>query len=117
MRIGHSGYFVAEACEYTNSFLDFFPKVGIILNIGEDHLDFFKDLEDIRHSFRRFAQLLPQDGCLVVNGDIERLEACAAVSSPLERASRTTISPRTSAMTASATHASSCTVREAQSAP
>nr|WP_300787174.1 UDP-N-acetylmuramate--L-alanine ligase [uncultured Acetatifactor sp.] len=74
MRIGHSGYFVAEACEYTNSFLDFFPKVGIILNIGEDHLDFFKDLEDIRHSFRRFAQLLPQDGCLVVNGDIERLE-------------------------------------------
>ena len=74
MRIGHSGYFVAEACEYTNSFLDFFPKVGIILNIGEDHLDFFKDLEDIRHSFRRFAQLLPQDGCLVVNGDIDRLE-------------------------------------------
>ncbi len=74
MRIGHSGYFVAEACEYTNSFLDFFPKVGVILNIGEDHLDFFKDLEDIRHSFRRFAELLPQDGCLIINGDIERLE-------------------------------------------
>ncbi|MCI8541712.1 UDP-N-acetylmuramate--L-alanine ligase [Acetatifactor aquisgranensis] len=74
MRIGHSDYFVTEACEYTNSFLDFFPKIGIILNIDEDHLDFFKDLEDIRHSFRRFAQLLPEDGCLIINGETERLE-------------------------------------------
>ncbi len=74
MRIGHSKYFVAEACEYTNSFLDFFPKVSVILNIGEDHLDFFKDLEDIRHSFRRFAQLLPADGCLIINGETARLE-------------------------------------------
>ncbi len=40
--------FVTEACEYTNSFLHFFPKIGVILNIDEDHLDFFKDLEDIR---------------------------------------------------------------------
>lgn len=78
MRIGHSDYFVAEACEYTNSFLDFFPKIGVILNIGEDHLDFFKDLEDIRHSFRRFAQLLPADGCLIINGDIQRLEEITA---------------------------------------
>ena len=74
LRIGHSEYFVAEACEYTNSFLDFFPRIGIILNIGEDHLDFFKDLEDIRHSFREFARLLPQDGCLIIGGEIERLE-------------------------------------------
>ena len=48
IRVGHSGLFVAEACEYTNSFLSFFPKIGIILNIEEDHLDFFKDLADIR---------------------------------------------------------------------
>ena len=61
LRIGHSEYFVTEACEYTNSFLSFFPKIGIILNIEEDHLDFFKDLEDIRSSFRRFAELLPAD--------------------------------------------------------
>ena len=70
LRIGHSGYFLTEACEYTNSFLSFFPKVGIILNIEEDHLDFFKDLEDIRHSFREFAKLLPEDGCLIINGAI-----------------------------------------------
>ena len=74
LRIGHSEYFVTEACEYTNSFLSFFPKIGIILNIEEDHLDFFKDLEDIRSSFRRFAELLPADGCLIINRDIERLD-------------------------------------------
>jgi len=71
LRIGNSQYFVTEACEYTNSFLSFFPKVSLILNIEEDHLDFFKDLADIRNSFRRFAQLLPQDGTLIMNGDIE----------------------------------------------
>ena len=71
IRIGHSGYFVTEACEYTNSFLSFFPKIALILNIDEDHLDFFKDLADIRNSFRRFAELIPADGTLVINGDIE----------------------------------------------
>lgn len=69
-RIGHSGYFVTEACEYTNSFLSFFPKIGVILNIEEDHLDFFKDLAYIRNSFHRFASLLPADGTLVINADI-----------------------------------------------
>ena len=70
VRIGSSEYFVTEACEYTNSFLSFFPRIGIILNIEEDHLDFFKDLDDIRASFRRFAQLLPANGLLVINADI-----------------------------------------------
>ena len=74
IRVGCSEVFVTEACEYTNSFLHFFPKISIILNIDEDHLDFFKDLEDIRHSFRRFAELLPEDGTLVINGEIERLD-------------------------------------------
>ena len=73
IRVGHSGYFVTEACEYTNSFLSFFPRIGIILNIEEDHLDFFKDLDDIRSSFRRFAELIPKDGILIVGGSIERL--------------------------------------------
>lgn len=73
IRVGHSGYFVTEACEYTNSFLSFFPRIGIILNIEEDHLDFFKDIEDIRHSFRRFAELIPADGILIIHGSIERL--------------------------------------------
>ncbi len=74
IRVGASELFVTEACEYTNSFLSFFPKIGIILNIEEDHLDFFKDLSDIRNSFRRFALLLPADGTLIINGDIDRCE-------------------------------------------
>ena len=74
MRIGGREYFVTEACEYTNSFLSFSPRIGVILNIDEDHLDFFKDLDDIRHSFRRYAQLLPADGCLIINGEIPHLE-------------------------------------------
>ena len=74
IRVGSSEYFVTEACEYTNSFLSFFPKIGIILNIEEDHLDFFKDIHDIRNSFREFAKLLPEDGALIINGDIDRCE-------------------------------------------
>ena len=70
IRVGESEPFVTEACEYTNSFLSFFPKISIILNIDADHLDFFKDLDDIRHSFRRFAELLPSDGTLIINADI-----------------------------------------------
>jgi len=70
IRVGGSDYFVTEACEYTNSFLSFFPKIGIILNIEEDHMDFFKDLDDIRNSFHEFAGLLPRDGTLIINGDI-----------------------------------------------
>ena len=57
IRVGQSETFITEACEYTNSFLSFFPKISIILNINADHLDFFKDLEDIRNSFRRFASV------------------------------------------------------------
>lgn len=70
-RVGAFDYFIFEACEYTNSFLSFFPKVSVILNIEEDHMDFFKDLSDIRNSFHRFAKLLPPDGLLVINGEID----------------------------------------------
>ena len=69
IRVGESETFITEACEYTNSFLSFFPKISVILNIDADHLDFFKDIDDIRHSFRRFAQLLPADGALIINAD------------------------------------------------
>ena len=75
IRVGDSGLFVTEACEYTNSFLHFFPKIGIILNIDADHLDFFKDLDDIRRSFRKFAELLPEDGTLIVNSEIPDLDS------------------------------------------
>lgn len=68
-RVGAKDYFVTEACEYTNSFLSFFPKISIILNVDADHLDFFKDIDDIRNSFKRFAKLLPKDGTLIINGE------------------------------------------------
>lgn len=74
IRVGSSDCFVTEACEYTNSFLSFYPKIGIILNIEEDHLDFFKDIDDIRHSFHEFARLLPADGALIIDKDIDRYE-------------------------------------------
>ena len=74
IRIGRSGCFLTEACEYTNSFLSFFPTIAVILNIEEDHLDFFKDINDIRNSFRRFAELLPADGLLVINADIDDID-------------------------------------------
>ena len=74
IRVGQSETFVTEACEYTNSFLSFFPKISIILNVDADHLDFFKDIQDIRHSFRRFAELLPQDGTLIINSDTPEYE-------------------------------------------
>ena len=75
IRVGSDRIFVTEACEYTNSFLDFFPKISIILNIDADHLDFFKDLDDIRHSFRLFAEKLPADGTLIINKAIPNMEA------------------------------------------
>jgi len=68
-RIGSGDTMVAESCEYCNSFLSFRPTVAVILNIEEDHLDFFKDLEHIQRSFRQFAQLVPDDGCVVANAD------------------------------------------------
>ena len=74
VRIGASDYFLTEACEYTNSFLSLFPTMGIVLNIDADHLDFFKDLEDIRHSFRRFCEQIPAGGALVINAEIPRLD-------------------------------------------
>ena len=66
--------FVAEACEYTNSFLDFAADIEVITNIEEDHLDFFKDLADIRNSFKKFIELLPDDGLLVINNEIENID-------------------------------------------
>lgn len=68
-RVGHGDTIIAEACEYCDSFLAFAPTVAVILNVEEDHLDYFKDLDAIKRSFRRFAELLPPGGRLVVNAD------------------------------------------------
>ena len=67
--IGGKGCFVAESCEYCNSFLKFAPTVAVVLNVEEDHLDFFKDINDIIHSFRAFVELTPMNGLVVANGD------------------------------------------------
>jgi len=69
--VGGKEYFIAEACEYVDSFLDFFPTAEIILNIDNDHLDYFGNLDNIIHSFTRYTKLLPENGILVINADDE----------------------------------------------
>ena len=75
-RVGKGDTIILESCEYCNSFLNFFPTVAVILNVHADHLDFFKDLADIEHSFHRFAELVPAGtGKVVVNWDDEGARA------------------------------------------
>ena len=71
LRIGGHGTFVAEACEYCNSFLSFAPTIAVVLNVEADHLDFFKDIDDIVHSFHEFCELVPVGGLIVANADDE----------------------------------------------
>ena len=66
IRVGGSQTFLTEACEYKNSFLSLAPTVGIILNVDADHLDFFKNIDDIAASFRKFAEKIPAAGTLVI---------------------------------------------------
>lgn len=68
-RIGGSDYFIAEACEYTGSFLKFHPYLAVILNIEYDHADYFKDIEHIKDTFLSFAKLIPENGYLLACGD------------------------------------------------
>lgn len=70
-RVGSKDYFIAEACEYVDSFLNFFPTSEVILNIDEDHLDYFHNLDNIINSFKRYTTLLPKDGNLIINADDE----------------------------------------------
>lgn len=69
VKIGSSDHFITEACEYVDSFLNFNPKVSIVLNIEEDHLDYFSGLSEIKASFNKFGKLLPPDGYFIINGD------------------------------------------------
>ena len=68
-RVGEGDTIILESCEYCNSFHSFFPTVAVILNVEADHLDFFKDLEDVQKSFRKFASLVPANGHIIVNAD------------------------------------------------
>ena len=68
-RVGNSEYFIVEACEYVESYLKLFPKTEVILNIDNDHLDYFGTLENIIKSFANYVKLIPEDGLLVINWD------------------------------------------------
>ena len=68
-RVGNSEYFIIEACEYVESYLKLFPKTEVVLNIDDDHLDYFGSLDNIVKSFEKYVKLLPDNGLLVVNYD------------------------------------------------
>ena len=68
-RVGDGDTVIMESCEYCDSFLNFYPTVAVINNIEADHLDYFKDLDAVKYSFRRFAALVPRTGFVLANGD------------------------------------------------
>jgi UDP-N-acetylmuramate--alanine ligase len=71
---GDSDYFITEACEYKSSFLKFFPYIGTISNIDADHLDYFKDIDHIKDTFRKFIELIPSEGYLIANVEDKNVE-------------------------------------------
>ncbi len=81
-RLGGIGHFVMEACEYKNSFLQFHPNQALILNIEADHLDFFRDLDDVLSSFARYTRNIPLSGTLVLNLDDQ---GCRTLASRIDR--------------------------------
>ena len=83
-RVGKGDTIILESCEYCNSFLNFFPTVAVILNVHADHLDFFKGLDEIEHSFHDFAALVPTNGYVIANADDEGArEAVAGLTHPV----------------------------------
>ena len=81
-RVGKGNVIALESCEYYNSFHKFCPTIAAVLNVDADHLDFFQDIDDLIHSFRKFASLVPENGYIICNGDdVNTMEALV----PLER--------------------------------
>jgi UDP-N-acetylmuramate--alanine ligase len=72
-RPGGGRYFVAEACEFDRSFLNLRPKAALVTNVDRDHLDYYRDLEEIEGAFRDFARLIPHEGYLAVLNEHERV--------------------------------------------
>ncbi len=68
-RTGNSDYFILEACEYKDSFLSFHPHTEVILNIDNDHLDYFKNIDNIKKSFLKFTNCLDNEGTIIANWD------------------------------------------------
>ncbi len=73
-RVGKEDYFLFEACEYMDSFLDFNPTLSVILNIEMDHVDYFESLDHIKRSYLKFAQLSGEDGICVANIDSKNVK-------------------------------------------
>lgn len=71
-KVGNSDYFIIEACEYCESYLNFHQRSAIVLNIDNDHLDYFKNIDNIKKSFEKYVLMLPEDGYLILNHDDER---------------------------------------------
>jgi UDP-N-acetylmuramate--alanine ligase len=80
VKTGKSEYFITEACEYKASFLKFFPYVGVILNVDEDHLDYYKDINHIKRTFAQFIKLIPSEGYLVACAEDENLKEILPVA-------------------------------------
>ncbi len=84
-KVGSDDYFVLESCEYCDSFLKFNPHSAIILNVDKDHIDYFKNLDNIYKSFNKFAMRVPEDGFIVINNEIPRLsEVLDGIKCPYE---------------------------------
>lgn len=73
--VGDNKYFIMEACEYVDSFLSFFPTSEIILNIDDDHLDYFKNMDNVKASFTKYMNLLPENGNLIINVDDDNINS------------------------------------------
>ena len=91
-RVGHGDTIVLESCEYCDSFLNFFPTLAVVLNVEADHLDYFKDLEDVQKSFHEFAMLATQG--VLSNGDdphtVEAMEGIDHITFGVKEGNRIT---------------------------
>lgn len=74
VKIGGNELLITEACEYKGNFLKFHPTIGIILNIEEDHLDYFKGIEHIKDTFKNFINIIPTSGKVIVNTDDKNIK-------------------------------------------
>lgn len=90
LRLGNSEYLIVEACEYRENMLNLSPTVIILTNITPDHLDYYKNLENILWAFEKYITLLPSDGKLVINADdkncqrVARLAKCSVLTFGVE---------------------------------
>lgn len=73
-RVGHSEYLIIESCEYRDSFLKFNPDTVIVLNVDLDHVDYFKNLDNVKKSFIEFMKKAPKSGRIIVNGDDKNIK-------------------------------------------